>query len=377
MSPAALLRRLAWPSDPGAFRLWLALLVVIHHLTGLEIGKAPVLVFFVLSGFWVQRVWNDRYRHTRQPWLTFIVSRWWRLAPLLVLATPLAIAMQALTHDRDLALVAQTPWAHALVPFSVLGYAQLPTRPVGPAWSLDIEMQFYLAAPLLVALIARLRTAVILTLGFLVFEWSLMAHHGVVLTAFLPWFLIGMVGAAHDWRPSRTMATGSMALALGLFTAVLATPSLRETYLAPDAPEYVTLNLLLGALLIPFALSTVTAPRRPDRADALLADQSFLVYMLHWPAITLFRHIEWATPFTAALGAMTLMAAVAALSMLVWHHFDRPLNGVRKRWVDSRLSEKFGKKEAGDLPSPDPSDLRIAHPVAPPSPSLVRIDKRS
>jgi peptidoglycan/LPS O-acetylase OafA/YrhL len=372
MSPAALLRRLAWPSDPGAFRLWLALLIVVHHLTRLEIGKAPVLVFFVLSGFWVHRVWHDRYRHARQPWLTFVVSRWWRIAPLLVLATPLAIAMQVLTGDHDLAIVAQTPLAHILAPFAVLGYAQLPTRPVGPAWSLDIEMQFYLVAPLLIALVARLRTAVVLTLGFLVFEWSLVAHHGVVLTSFLPWFLIGMVAAAQQWRPSETMATASMALALALFAAILVTPSLRATYLDRDAPEYVTLNLLLGALLIPFALATVTGLPRPDRADAMLADQSYLVYMLHWPAITLFRHIPWATPFAATAGAFALMGLVVALSLLVWHGYDRPLDRARKRWVDARVSAEFNMESGADL-----GEVGVASLADAPGPLLVGIDKRS
>ena len=357
MSPISLVRRLAWPSNPGAFRLWLALMIVLHHLSGIEVGKAPVLAFFMLSGFWVHRVWTDRYSHTRQPWLTFIVSRWWRIAPLLILATPLAVGMQWLTHDHDFALVATTPWLQALLPATVLGYAQLPTRPVGPAWSLDIEMQFYLVAPLLMPLVRRLRPAALLTLGFLVFEWALMAHHGVVLTSFVPWFLLGMVAAQQRWVPSETMARGSMALTLGLVAAVAAVPSLRAAYLAPHAPEYATFNLLLGALILPFALATVTQRQRSDRTDSCLADQSYLVYMLHWPAITLYRHIDWPTPAAAFAGAVALLALVASASMLTWRWFDRPLDRLRKRWVESRLLAPATPAEPAPQPAAAPQRI--------------------
>lgn len=350
-----LLRRLAWPSDPGAFRLWLALLIVVHHFTGIEIGKAPVLAFFFLSGFWVHRVWDSRYSKTRRPWLTFVTSRWWRIAPLLILATPLAIGMQWLTHDTDLPLVASTPWRHAILPVTVLGYAQLPTRPVGPAWSLDIEMQFYLVLPLLAPLVRRLKPASVLTLGFLVFEWSLMARHGVVLTSFLPWFLLGMVAAERGWRASPAMAHGSLALTLALFAVVMATPQLYGAYLAPHAPEYATFNLLLGALILPFALGTVTRERRADRTDAMLADQSYLVYMLHWPAITVFRHLPAMSPAATAASAVLLCGVVTVVSALVWRHVDRPLNAWRKRWVDSRLPTppaSPAQGESGEAPVP-------------------------
>jgi len=247
------------------------------------------------------------------------------------------VGMQWLTGDGDLPLVLSTPWLQSLLPISVLGYAQLPTRPVGPAWSLDIEMQFYLVLPLLAPLVRRLSPAAVLTLGFLVFEWSLMARHGVVLTSFLPWFLLGMVAAERKWQPSPAMANGSMALVLGLFVAVMAVPHLRATYLAPHAPEYTTINLLLGALVLPFALGTVTRARRGDKVDSCLADQSYLIYMLHWPAITLFRHVPWGNEAARTAGAIVLMGAVCAFSALVWRHVDRPLDRTRKRWVDSRL----------------------------------------
>ena len=43
-----------------------------------------------------------------------------------------------------------------------LGYAWLDYLPVAPAWSLDVEMQFYLVAPLLALLVAKVDDRVFL-----------------------------------------------------------------------------------------------------------------------------------------------------------------------------------------------------------------------
>jgi len=40
-------------ASPGAFRLILALVVFLHHTTNFNLGMSAVLVFFVLSGYWV------------------------------------------------------------------------------------------------------------------------------------------------------------------------------------------------------------------------------------------------------------------------------------------------------------------------------------
>ena len=50
-----------------------------------------VFAFFALSGYWITRVWSGRYRHTRHPYPTFIVNRWWRLAPVFLLCLLLGL----------------------------------------------------------------------------------------------------------------------------------------------------------------------------------------------------------------------------------------------------------------------------------------------
>ena len=52
-------------ASPGAFRMALALSVFLHHTTSYNIGMSAVLIFFVLSGYWVATMWTATYSKTR------------------------------------------------------------------------------------------------------------------------------------------------------------------------------------------------------------------------------------------------------------------------------------------------------------------------
>ena len=327
------MRRLAWPTSPGAFRLWLALVVVLHHVTRIEVGKAPVLVFFALSGYWVHLVWQRQYAQTRQAWLSFMVSRWWRIAPVLMLASVVCVPLLWVTGDPNRDLVTDSASWQALSTVGVFGYALLPTRPVGPAWSLDIEMQFYLVAPLLVRLVKRVSAIVVLAGGFGVFLAAMVLGAGVTLPSFLVFFLIGMVAAEGRWSPPRLLAHSGLGLAIGLTVLAVCLPAGRA-FVTEGGSQAALFNLALGMLAMPFALATVT--RKGDKLDGWCADQSYLVYMLHWPAIAFLRDMHL-VGWIYAVMASALLLGVFLVSHFVWVKMDRPLNRWRKHWVQSRL----------------------------------------
>lgn len=332
---AALLRRVMLPSTPGAFRLWLALVVVFHHVTRVEVGKAPVLVFFALSGYWVHRVWTSRYRTSRRPWLTFIISRWWRIAPVMVLASGLSLGVMALLGDGGLAAIGAMPVRQALSTLFALGYAEMPVRPLGPAWSLDIEMQFYLVAPALVLLVRRVPAVVALAAGYGVYLAGLAIYPGVVLTSFLPFFVIGMVAAEHRWNPSPRVAEAGLALAIALAAAIFVSP-FYAPLLGEGGAHWPEVNLLLAVLALPQAF--VSVRHRSGARDAVWADQSYIVYMMHWPAILLLRGIAWPSAPARVMGIIALAAVVALLAWAVRSLYDHPLNRARARWVSARRS---------------------------------------
>lgn len=202
-----LARRIVLPSEPGAFRLWLAMVVVIHHVTRLEFGQAPVRVFFALSGYWVYRVWARRYRQCRLPWMTFMISRWWRIAPVMIVAVCASLALTARFNPEMMAGVMVAAPHQAVSSIFVLGYAAMTERPLGPAWSLDVEMQFYLVAPFLVALVNRLSAVVAFAAAFMVYTAGIAIYPDMVLSSFLAWFVLGMIAARHEWTVPARVAT--------------------------------------------------------------------------------------------------------------------------------------------------------------------------
>ena len=46
---------------PGFFRLILATLVFLHHTSSIALGEMAVIVFFVLSGYWIAKMYREKY----------------------------------------------------------------------------------------------------------------------------------------------------------------------------------------------------------------------------------------------------------------------------------------------------------------------------
>ncbi|MFM5930992.1 MAG: acyltransferase family protein [Novosphingobium sp.] len=348
----ATLRALLFPSAPGAFRLWLALVVVFHHLTRLEIGKTPVLVFFALSGYWVYRVWNERYAATRTPCLTFAVSRWWRLAPVMLLAVAICALVMPMVSEPTWPVARDMPVRQVLSSTFFLGYAQMPARPLGPAWSLDVEMQFYLVAPLLIFAMQRLSAIFALGAAYIVYSLGLAFYPEVALPIFIIPFVLGMVAAREKWTVSPRIAHAGHVLAV-LLVAMAALSPLRPLLLG-DGPgsEWPTFNIAIAALLLPQALVSVQS--EGGKFDKVWADQSYIVYLLHWPAILILRGPEWPTGVEGMIYGLALAAFVAGLSAAVYRWIDRPLNRARSRWVASRRKNVVASAESatkeGDIP---------------------------
>ena len=63
---------------PGAVRLLLAAVVVVSHLSAINLGRPAVMIFFMISGFWVTRAWQEWAGGTTG----FMASRFLRIYPL-------------------------------------------------------------------------------------------------------------------------------------------------------------------------------------------------------------------------------------------------------------------------------------------------------
>jgi peptidoglycan/LPS O-acetylase OafA/YrhL len=317
-----------------------------------------VYLFFMLSGYWVYQMWHKEYAPTRSPYLCFVISRFWRLLPVYYVALLFYVAINlylpgpeapgmAAFHDQGLAF-----YISNLV---ILGYAQLPFRPIGPVWSLDIEMQFYIIAPIVIYIFTRTaalsvaRVAVYAAtlagiIVFLIFYGNLKAQNGF-LPMYLVFFLIGLQSAHSKCKPSGRVATFSLAsagvLIFGIILLPVTRPLLVEGNFTTALSDFNTLaNVGLAFVLAPYAMATVRRelPKgsRASQMDRDLGNITYEVYLLHEVSIMIIQHFVGRLSHYAQIPYfMAAWVAVFLVSCAVYYVFDRPIDAKRKAFVKS------------------------------------------
>ena len=216
-------------------RGWLAWMVVLSHIgqiLGLDvhgghwvwfsrIGDTGVMVFIAISGFVITNLVVDK----RERYPQYLLRRGFRIFPAYWIAYALALAVlpyavasapllplsgdpsdfwQPLLHQWQATLDTH-PWLmvlshltllHGVIPDSVILYSG--TDVLGPAWSLTLEWQFYIVAPLMIWALAsktwRLPTVLLVALGVTAVRMNLFGHYQMpsVLAAAAYVFMIGI-----------------------------------------------------------------------------------------------------------------------------------------------------------------------------------------
>jgi peptidoglycan/LPS O-acetylase OafA/YrhL len=335
---------------PGTLRFLLATLVVVFHYSSFGVGHMPVYLFFALSGYWVFTMWQNKYSATREPYVTFIISRAWRLAPVFLLCSFAALAVSFLlplvlapadpfTPPDPLALISSV---------FVIGYNSAVGAPLVPAWSLDIELQFYLVAPLIIALLQR-RALLAVALCAAVSVVSFALFYDRASTSYLPWFLAGMLAARYPaLLPTRRVALASGAITVGVVVLFACVPALRPVLFggAHRGALYMTWNPLfnaaLAALALPFALGTLSV--RSGKLDRLLSDASYSLYLAHWLPLLYVSHyvpqIAALPHLSRALATLPLVLLSYAAAFAITVYVDRPCSQARERFVKARRAAR-------------------------------------
>lgn len=303
---------------PGAMRLILAGAVLFGHLTVFQTGRAAVLLFFVLSGYWVTRLWET----TRGPrrLQAFYLNRWLRIWPLYALV--MAVCVVGLGREaapRDLLL---------------LGVASKPGEAaIGVEWSLDIELQFYLALPLLSWIVHRCGGVAAIALATLAtaLGWLLWAETGwATFLRYLPAFAIGMAIYYNAIRPSADAARLSLMAFLWMTAAIVGLPASWQLLATGD---FTRIDQDLFAFvwilpLLPYLARSIDAPS--PAGDRVLGDLSYPFYLVHAPLMLIaFGGLGLSAPLGAA--AVTIATFLMALAIYRW--VDRPLERLRRASV--------------------------------------------
>jgi peptidoglycan/LPS O-acetylase OafA/YrhL len=324
---------------PGLFRLFLATVVVFSHFSRFDLGAMAVDLFFVLSGYWICRMWREKYMTAKNPYTTFIASRFGRLMPTFLLANAIAIGTHWLAGEQ-----LEMPIRSLISNAAILGYSSIVAGDyLTPAWSLDIEIQYYLVAPIIMAAIATRprfawRWLVALSLTAFVYLVVKSEPRLALVWSYSTYFVIGLAAATLDWRPRKGFATASAVITAAVVIGMVLLPSSRNLILGGKNPDLALFQYnagvcaVLAVIAAPFALWTVRL--RAPAWDKMAGDLSYVVYLVHWEALWFVQrywsdlpHLERAPYVGAAL------AAAYAGAFVIWRYYDRPINIMREKLV--------------------------------------------
>jgi peptidoglycan/LPS O-acetylase OafA/YrhL len=309
-------------------------------------GVMGVEVFFVLSGFLIGGIILDG-QGQRRFLISFYFRRAARIIPIYYLVVAAAFAAQTMTFEAPWMLHDRLLPAQVYLSFTTnIAFVRM-HLPIGgmliPTWTLAVEEQFYLCAPLLIMLTPRRSLPAILVLtcaaaiGFRLFFRSNESAVELLLPCRMDALAIG-VGAALAQRRSELsgrhfqllLAAGAaLALLLILAFANRAVGYLLAPSLVPLSAALVMLAAINGAS---FGVFLRAAWLR------FFGEISYGLYLVHQPILILMTGVFLGVSIYSHGIEHIQVAIVAAvvsiaLATLSWHYYERPIIHLVKSWA--------------------------------------------
>jgi peptidoglycan/LPS O-acetylase OafA/YrhL len=310
-------------------RITLALGVFVSHANVFSLsvyapnlGDFCVQVFFALSGFLIGGILRDStanslprfyFNRSTRIWIPYGIA-------LLLLAGACFVKHQPLT-----AKLAEFFFDKATFTYNFFGEAQLPLREFMPLqgtgrhfWSICVEEQFYLVAPLIIMGLRRHAAWGIAALGTIA-SWRY--------PGFFASITLGVLLALSErrfgkwYRHVSVLAAGSLAL-IGLALA---------GFLRPHLYEVVT---PLASVIIIILLSG-TGSSSP--AGQFLGGISFPFYLNHWVGLVFVKQIMAKTGMPPVAAAAVALLIVLVYSTAHYLTIDRLIRRRRGLWFSERL----------------------------------------
>lgn len=337
----------SYRSDIDGLRAVAVVPVILFHLgeSLLPGGFVGVDIFFVISGFLITRLIIADVDRNRFSIAEFYRRRIRRIFPNLfamLAVTTIAAALILLPYDFKVygeSLVATTLSAGNIFFWLKGGYfdVQAADMPLLHTWSLGVEEQYYIAFPLIVLLIARIRRSLLPLTLLLCFAASLALAVYQVATApnaafYLPfgrWWelMVGSMLAVGMLPPLKRTAPAE---AVALAGAAMIVASL--IWLSPQTPfpGLAALPPCLGAALIIYANSThMTRVGRVLSLKPMVAIGlvSYSLYLWHWPVIVLSRYVLQRQ--LEGIDHVVALIVIVALALAAWQFIEKPLRRPR------------------------------------------------
>ena len=380
-----------------SLRGWMAWWVVLGHalhlsattgsferfpLSLLPAGGFAVNVFMVISGFVIAHL----LLQGRESYGQYLFRRGWRLLPLMMAMVLVAIAIRPLYENAYILnpflsehqmraerfrveiaywpqhIIAHLTMLHGALPEQWLRYSS--TSYLAPAWSISLEWQFYIIAPLLLAMLTtRTARSVIMTaITLAISALSLSGKLGAWQTeSFLPqmlsFFLIGMTLRLIF----KTLEDGGNPPYQALFITGLSVVALILLSLDNLSFVIIQLSVVSVAILTFFVIAAVEGSVL--RINSRVFDRFAWLVALN-PAIIAIGRVSYSTylvhipVFSAVVGTRTMLGApITHASLIVWTGLavllTLPASFLCYRFIEApsvALGKQFFRKLPADIP---------------------------
>jgi peptidoglycan/LPS O-acetylase OafA/YrhL len=328
---------------PGITRFILAVLVIVSHFSNaVMLGKFAVCCFFILSGYWIAVMYDKRYSKKENKVAVFYVSRLWRIFPMYYLFSILAIISTALFNPSILLSIthlALLPKLSAIAAnLFIVGDTDAIHRILGPSWSLDVEILFYLIFPVF-AYISERKNSLFFTMFFLLASLSIYVYFKerfeYNFMSYLFLFLAGTLVYKYKISFTSRFEKVSAIVFTGLLACQYLIRPLHKDFMDEKSYYYFLTTLALIVAAIPMLINSVYAPT--NAADKALGELSYIIYLSHWVWIQPYQVMVWGNPSYHTSGkavfASIVLLLTAASSWLAYKYIDRSFEKRRHKWV--------------------------------------------
>lgn len=330
-------------------RLFATMIVVLSHSADVNgpfrrlgfAGYESVSFFFILSGFILAYNYDKDIREEKVSDRDFFRARFARIAPAFYIG--LLIALPRFMKSWIEGKSPTFDFLFALTTTPVALQAWWPTAAAtwnGPAWSISVELLFYLSFPTLIRYLPRapsliIASSIILASGIAVSRFVLESHYPQLdswtdnLFAFFPLFhfpqfVLG-IGIGYVYISGIRIKDKLHGAAFSILFVTIAFIFCYNPDLPSFAKNHVLLTILFGALIFCAAEIETKIPMLEYPLLLLLGESSYALYIYHQPIIQLSRYTKNPEFVNYASFKTALIFGIVLLSVGSFTYVEKPL----------------------------------------------------
>ncbi|GMT09954.1 hypothetical protein PFISCL1PPCAC_1251, partial [Pristionchus fissidentatus] len=311
-------------NDIQGLRAWAVIAVVLFHFFPviLPVGYLGVDVFFVLSGFLISLVLNNKPPLVVSTYTNFYFKRIRRIFPLLLSTVLICSVYSVMNYSRTLFLYSERGAQYAALFMTNLKGVdegedyfrdlQKVEDLLTHTWSLSVEIQFYLLAPFALHLFKPFKS--FSTIGYLliimvssfVYFHSLSSSVSFYSTSARFWqFTAGSIAFHLQKEPGKHEELPSFVLSIGLFgrskKGIIARLRLLPVGIATalifwssifNNLEY-TLRIVVTCITATLLVVKLNTPVLTNAILQMIGDSSYALYLIHWPVVCILKYYEY------------------------------------------------------------------------------------